>query len=237
MQGRGWAGPWGLGAVEELEAGARGGAKAKSRSKGLRRGSWAAWNIRSRPKSRGEGGWGQRQNPENISGNQRLRPGPRKCRKAENPASCVGAGLEEGPRERKEYQGAGPKTQGSRGSEGFRGRRAQIVRPFATPWTVLWRGSPGSRDRTRLSCVSCIGRRILNLCATWGSVGKESARNAGEPGWLGKIPWRRKWQPTPGLLPGEFRGQRSWASYSPGDRKDKKCATHSLFTWGAIQGP
>ena len=28
--------------------------------------------------------------------------------------------------------------------------------------------------------------------------------------------WRRKWQPTPVLLPGESHGQRSLASYSPG---------------------
>ena len=34
----------------------------------------------------------------------------------------------------------------------------------------------------------------------------------GRPGfnpWDGKIPWRRKWQPTPVLLPREFRGQRT----------------------------
>ena len=33
--------------------------------------------------------------------------------------------------------------------------------------------------------------------------------------WVGKIPWRRKWQPTPVLLPGESHGQRSLAGYSP----------------------
>ena len=27
--------------------------------------------------------------------------------------------------------------------------------------------------------------------------------------WVGKIPWRKKWQPTLVFLPGEFRGQRS----------------------------
>ena len=27
--------------------------------------------------------------------------------------------------------------------------------------------------------------------------------------WVGKILWRRKWQPTPVLLPGESHGQRS----------------------------
>ena len=25
--------------------------------------------------------------------------------------------------------------------------------------------------------------------------------------WVGKVPWRRKWQPTPVFLPGEFHGQ------------------------------
>ena len=29
--------------------------------------------------------------------------------------------------------------------------------------------------------------------------------------WVGKIPWRRKWQPTPGFLPGESHGRRSLA--------------------------
>ena len=33
--------------------------------------------------------------------------------------------------------------------------------------------------------------------------------------WVGKIPWRREWLPTPVLLPGEFHGQRSLKDYSP----------------------
>ena len=33
--------------------------------------------------------------------------------------------------------------------------------------------------------------------------------------WLGKIPWRREWQPTPVILPGESHGQRSLVGYSP----------------------
>ena len=33
--------------------------------------------------------------------------------------------------------------------------------------------------------------------------------------WLGKIPWRRAWQPTPVFLPGESCGQRNLACYSP----------------------
>ena len=38
--------------------------------------------------------------------------------------------------------------------------------------------------------------------------------------WVRKIPWRRKWQPTPVFLPGESRGQRSLAEYSPWGRKE-----------------
>ena len=33
--------------------------------------------------------------------------------------------------------------------------------------------------------------------------------------WLGKNPWRKKWQPTPGILPRESHGERSLAGYSP----------------------
>ena len=33
--------------------------------------------------------------------------------------------------------------------------------------------------------------------------------------WVGKIPWRRTWQPTPVFLPGESHGQRGLAGYGP----------------------
>ena len=31
--------------------------------------------------------------------------------------------------------------------------------------------------------------------------------------WVGKIPWRREWHPTPVVLPGEFHEQRSLVGY------------------------
>ena len=37
--------------------------------------------------------------------------------------------------------------------------------------------------------------------------------------WTGKIPWRRKWQPTPVFLPGKSHEQRSMVGYSPWGRK------------------
>ena len=33
--------------------------------------------------------------------------------------------------------------------------------------------------------------------------------------WVGKIPWRKKSQPTPVFLPGKPQGQRSLVGYSP----------------------
>ena len=38
--------------------------------------------------------------------------------------------------------------------------------------------------------------------------------------WVGKIPWRRKWQLTPESLPGKSHGQRSLVGCSPWGRKE-----------------
>ena len=72
-----------------------------------------------------------------------------------------------------------------------------------------------------------------------GTSGKESAcqcrshRSYKFSLWVGKIPWRRKWHPTPVFLPGESHGQRSLACYSPWGRRvrlsDYACVHHSLM--------
>ena len=52
-----------------------------------------------------------------------------------------------------------------------------------------------------------------------GASGERSAcqcrrhKRSGFNPWAGKIPWRRKWQPTPVFLPGKFHGQRSLVGY------------------------
>ena len=43
-------------------------------------------------------------------------------------------------------------------------------------------------------------------------------RRCGFSPWIRRIPWRRKWQPTPVFLPGKFHVQRSLAGYSPWGR-------------------
>ena len=44
--------------------------------------------------------------------------------------------------------------------------------------------------------------------------GLKDLRDGFDP-WVGKIPWRRTWQPTPIFLPGESLGQKRLAGYSP----------------------
>ena len=64
----------------------------------------------------------------------------------------------------------------------------------------------------------------------WWLSGKESACSAGDQGLipgLGKIPCRRKWQPTPVFLPGKFHGQRSLVGYSPWGNKESDMAKHT----------
>ena len=52
---------------------------------------------------------------------------------------------------------------------------------------------------------------------------KTSAFNAEDPGfnpWVGRSPWKRKWQPIPVSLPGEHHGQKSLEGYSPWGHKE-----------------
>ena len=66
---------------------------------------------------------------------------------------------------------------------------------------------------------------------------KESAcqckrcRRCGFNPWVGKIPWRRKWQPTPALLPRKSHRQWSLVGYSFGVAKSQTW----LSNWACTQ--
>ena len=77
--------------------------------------------------------------------------------------------------------------------------------PVAFPFS---RGSSQPRDLTQVSCIA--GGFFTNWAMT------EQGFNP----WVRKIPWRRKWQPTPGLLPGKFHGWRNLVGYSPEGHKE-----------------
>ena len=59
--------------------------------------------------------------------------------------------------------------------------------------------------------ASLVAQRLKHLPAMW---------RPGFNPWVGKIPWRRKWQPTPVFLPGESHGRRNLVGYSPRGHKE-----------------
>ena len=77
---------------------------------------------------------------------------------------------------------------------------------------IAWASPMTHRSRIHLQCRSCRRREF-------------------DP-WVGRIPWRRKWQHTPGFLPGESH-ELSLAGCSPQGRKEsntrlKQLSLHTL---------
>ena len=77
---------------------------------------------------------------------------------------------------------------------------------------------------TRWTFVGKVMSLLLNMLSRlvmglpWWLRGESICLQCERPGfdpWVGKISWRRKWQPTPVLLPGESHGRRSLVDYSP----------------------
>ena len=91
------------------------------------------------------------------------------------------------------------KSPGQRSLEGY------------SPW-----GLKESDMTERLSAHIYIYTHICLGLPRWLS-GKDSTclyRRCRLDPWIRKIPWRRKWHPTPILLPGKSHGQRSLVGYS-----------------------
>ena len=85
-------------------------------------------------------------------------------------------------------------------------------------WEIPWTEEPGGLQSMGPQRVGHTERLLLtpSLASQWLS-GEESAFHTGDSfdPWVGKIPWRKTWQPIPVFLPGKFHGQRSLAGYSP----------------------
>ena len=65
----------------------------------------------------------------------------------------------------------------------------------------------------------------------WSRICLQCRRPRFDP-WVGKIPWRREWQPIPVFLPGQFHGQRILVGYSPWSRKESDMPerlTHTII--------
>ena len=80
---------------------------------------------------------------------------------------------------------------------------------------ALYIGSSSSSDGSTF-----LLRSLVPIGFPGGAGGKEPTcqcrrhKRYGFNPWVGKIPWKLAWQPTPVFLPGKFHGQRSLAGYS-----------------------
>ena len=80
----------------------------------------------------------------------------------------------------------------------------------------------------------------FGLIFVFGASGKEPAcpcrrhkRHRFNP-WVRKIPWSRKWQPTPAFLLGESHEQRTLAGYSPCDHEESHMTEQTQIPMGKI---
>ena len=108
------------------------------------------------------------------------------------------------------------------------------------PWAVFQMGVARARGALFLASSPCwtisqdfwfSSRPPRSRKPRWCS-GKESTcqrrrcKRCGFDPWVRKIPWRRKWQPTPVFLPGKSHGQKSLVSYSPWSCKESALTEH-----------
>ena len=111
--------------------------------------------------------------------------------------------------------------------------------------TSLDSGSPSSWADMVSGCVCETGIRLASERLPWWLSGKESTcqcRRHGFHPWVGKIPQRRKWQPTPVFLPGTSHGQKRLAGYSPWGHRESDMTehththTHTHKFWKGMRG-
>ena len=96
-------------------------------------------------------------------------------------------------------------------------------------WKSPWTEEPGGLQSMGLHDWECVhegggrwvgGNKLVELKKKKKRICLQF-RRCGFDSWVGKILWRRKWQPTPVFLSGESHEQRSLAGYWPWDRKSQ----------------
>ena len=98
------------------------------------------------------------------------------------------------------------------------------------------KGSEGLLNTTQstsfhVGCLRSAGETVDGcFCGSDGKVSAHDAADLGSFSRVGKIPWRRKWQPTPVLLPRKLHGWRSLVVYSPWGCKESDTTERLHFT-------
>ena len=101
------------------------------------------------------------------------------------------------------------------------------LKHFKKTCSLQYFGGGGEKTKpfSMVCLASLVSQMIKNLPAVQGTWVNP---------WIGKIPWRREWQPTSVFLPEKSLGQRSLAGYSPHVHKEsdtteeQNAPTHSV---------
>ena len=94
----------------------------------------------------------------------------------------------------------------------------KILKPYLCVWDIQY--------VNKIWVINGISNSYVQQWASWWLSGKRTCLQCRRRkryrfnSWIGKIPWRRAWQPTPVSQPGESHGQRSLAGYSPCGHKE-----------------
>ena len=113
----------------------------------------------------------------------------------------------------------------------------QNINNYARFLLKHWRSMGGFTVVCLLHVIKNSVRKSLIVISLYPGChsGKESicqcVRHGFDP-WIGKIPWKRKWQHTPVFLPGESHGQRS---YSPWGLKESHTTEQTQFSQNYFQ--
>ena len=88
------------------------------------------------------------------------------------------------------------------------------------PWLPTWSVS---------NSLGLIAQMVKKICLQCGRPGFHP--------WVGKMPWRRAWQPTLVFLPGESHGQRSLVGYGPWGHRELDTAEQLSTNSLGLKGP
>ena len=83
-----------------------------------------------------------------------------------------------------------------------------------------WCSKRPELQHTCVGSLSQVPLVVKNMPANTGDM------RLGFDPWVGRIPWRRAWQPNPVVLPGESLEQKSLVGYSPRVTKSRPRLTH-----------
>ena len=107
-------------------------------------------------------------------------------------------------------------------SQNVQKKKKKIIISYCCQKNKKWPSAESYMSSRTISLTSVIIFLVTCIIDWMGYPGASAVKNLacrcrrhGFDPWVGRISWRRIWQPTPVFLPGKSHGQRSLVGYSP----------------------